>query len=72
MVDKNDPEFIRPNISIKPTIVCNKMPNNLYMSCNSIEIDAVPHANSRYDSEIWDEETIESFRQDIIDEMSGG
>jgi len=72
MVDRNDPEFIRPNISIKPTIVRNTILNNLFMSCNSVEIDAVPYANSRFDSEIWDEETIESFRQDILDGMFGG
>ena len=72
MADKNNPEFIRPNTSIKPTIVRNRIPNNFCMSCNSVEIDAIPHANSRFNSEIWDEETIETFRQDIIDGMFGG
>jgi hypothetical protein len=72
MVDRNNPEFIRPNTSIKPTIVRNTISNNLFMSCNSVEIDAVPHANSRFDSEVWDEETVESFRQDILDGMFGG
>ena len=72
MVDKNDPEFIRPNIPKKPNIVDNVMPCTFHMSCNSIEIDSFPHANSRFDSEIWDEETVESLRQDIIDGMLGG
>lgn len=51
MVDKNDPEFIRSNTSKKSIIVRNRIPNDFYMSCNSVEIDAVPHANCRYDVE---------------------
>jgi hypothetical protein len=66
MVDKNDPEFIRPNTSIKPIIIHNTIPSNFSMSCNSVEIDAVPHANSRFDSKIWDEETIVNFGKESV------
>ena len=57
MVDKNDPEFIRPNTSKKPNIVHNVTPYPFHMSCNSVEIDSFPHANCRYNIE--DKETSE-------------